>query len=86
MGAPLLAGLDHLSFGRLPIFAGFWNALGFPAIAVPMGATEPASGAPALPLSLQVAGRPFDEAMVLRVANAYQRRTTWHRQLPPLVA
>jgi aspartyl-tRNA(Asn)/glutamyl-tRNA(Gln) amidotransferase subunit A len=86
VGAPLLAGLDHLSFGRLPIFAGFWNAIGFPAIAVPMGTTEAARGVPALPLSLQIAGRPFDEATVLRVADAYQQRTAWHRQLPPLVA
>jgi aspartyl-tRNA(Asn)/glutamyl-tRNA(Gln) amidotransferase subunit A len=86
VGAPLLAGLDDLSFGRLPIFAGFWNAIGFPAIAVPMGATEAGPGTPALPLSVQIAGRPFDEATVLRVADAYQRRSAWHRQLPPLAA
>ena len=80
VGAPPLAGLDHLSFGRLPIFAGFWNAIGFPAIAIPMG-----TGAAGLPLSLQIAGRAFDEATVLRVADAYQQRTAWHRQLPALV-
>ncbi len=79
VGAPPLDGLDHLSFGRLPIFAGFWNAIGFPAIAIPMG-----PGADGLPLSLQIAGRAFDEATVLRVAGAYQQRTTWHRQLPAL--
>lgn len=86
VGAPLLAGLDHLSFGRLPIFAGFWNAIGFPAIAVPMGTSEALPSVPPLPLSLQIAGRPFDETTVLRVADAYQRRTAWHRQLPPLAA
>ena len=78
VGAPPLAGLDHLSFGRLPIFAGFWNAVGFPAISVPMG-----PGASGLPLSLHVAGRPFEEATVVLVADAFQRRTDWHRALPP---
>ena len=78
-GAPPLAGLDHLSFGRLPLFAGFWNAIGFPAIAVPMG-----RGASGLPLSLHVAGRPFDEETVLRVADAFQQRTAWHREVPAL--
>ena len=77
--APPLSGLDHLSFGRLPIFAGFWNAVGFPAIAVPMG-----PGASGLPLSLHVAARPFEEATVVRVADSFQRRTDWHRALPPL--
>ena len=79
VGAPPLAGLDHLSFGRLPVFAGFWNAVGFPAIAVPMG-----PGASGLPLSLHVAGRPFEEATVVRVADSFQRRTDWHRARPPL--
>ena len=32
-----------------------------------------------LPLSLQLAGRPFAEAEVLRAADAFQRRTSWHR-------
>lgn len=79
VGAPPLEGLDHLSFGRLPVFAGFWNAVGFPAIAVPMG-----PGASGLPLSLHVAARPFEEATVVRVADSFQRRTDWHRALPPL--
>jgi Asp-tRNA(Asn)/Glu-tRNA(Gln) amidotransferase A subunit family amidase len=30
-----------------------------------------------LPLSLQVLGRPFDEALVLRVARAFERATDW---------
>jgi aspartyl-tRNA(Asn)/glutamyl-tRNA(Gln) amidotransferase subunit A len=29
-------------------------------------------------------GRPFDEATVLRVADAYQRATDWHRRRPPI--
>jgi aspartyl-tRNA(Asn)/glutamyl-tRNA(Gln) amidotransferase subunit A len=39
-----------------------------------------------LPLSLQIAGRPFDEASLLKVGDAYQSMTEWHLALPPLVA
>jgi aspartyl-tRNA(Asn)/glutamyl-tRNA(Gln) amidotransferase subunit A len=50
-----------------------------PAIAVPMGFSE--SG---LPLSIQIAAKPFDEAAVLRVAHAYERSTAWHERHPDL--
>lgn len=39
-----------------------------------------------LPLSLQIAGRPFEESMALRVGDAYQRVTDWHLRVPPLVS
>lgn len=50
-----------------------------PAIAVPCGFS---SGG--LPLSLQIAGRPYDEATVLRVAHAYEAATPWHARHPDL--
>lgn len=37
-----------------------------------------------LPISMQVAGRPFDEARVLRVAHAYERATSWRNTRPAL--
>jgi aspartyl-tRNA(Asn)/glutamyl-tRNA(Gln) amidotransferase subunit A len=37
-------------------------------------------------MGLQIIGRPFDEATVLRVADAYQRITDWHTRRPPLAA
>jgi Asp-tRNA(Asn)/Glu-tRNA(Gln) amidotransferase A subunit family amidase len=37
-----------------------------------------------LPISIQVVGRPFEEATVLRVGHAYQQATDWHRQRPRL--
>jgi aspartyl-tRNA(Asn)/glutamyl-tRNA(Gln) amidotransferase subunit A len=38
-----------------------------------------------LPLGLQVIGRPFDEATVLRVGDAYERATAWRQRRPQLV-
>jgi aspartyl-tRNA(Asn)/glutamyl-tRNA(Gln) amidotransferase subunit A len=38
-----------------------------------------------LPLSMQIAGRPFNDAMVLRVGNAYERATAWRERRPALV-
>jgi aspartyl-tRNA(Asn)/glutamyl-tRNA(Gln) amidotransferase subunit A len=56
-----------------------FNFSGHPACAVPCGYT-----AGGLPIGLQVVGRPFDEATILRVADAYQRATDWHTRRPPL--
>ncbi len=62
---------------------GYWNAVGNPALVVPMGFSgEPGSGG--LPLSLQIVGKPFAEALVLRAGDAYQQVTDWHLQLPPI--
>jgi Asp-tRNA(Asn)/Glu-tRNA(Gln) amidotransferase A subunit family amidase len=57
---------------------GPFNMAGLPALAVPCGFTEAG-----LPLSLQIAGRAFDEATVLRVGHAYEQATDWHRRHPP---
>ena len=54
-----------------------FNVSGHPACAAPCGFT--ASG---LPIGLQIVGRPFDEATVLRVVDAYQRITDWHTRRP----
>ena len=44
--------------------------------------TDSAAG---LPLSLQIAGRPFEEAVLLKIGDAYQRVTDWHLQEAPLI-
>jgi aspartyl-tRNA(Asn)/glutamyl-tRNA(Gln) amidotransferase subunit A len=53
---------------------------GVPALAIPCGFSR----AEGMPLSLQIAGRPFEEATVLRIAHAYQQATDWHRRHPTL--
>jgi aspartyl-tRNA(Asn)/glutamyl-tRNA(Gln) amidotransferase subunit A len=56
-----------------------FNMTGLPALALPCGFSPGG-----LPLSLQLAGRPFDEATVLRAGHAYERATEWHRRRPPV--
>lgn len=58
-----------------------FNYLGLPAVSVPCGFDDRG-----LPVGLQLAGRPFAEARVLRAADAFQRDTDWHRRAPPLRA
>ena len=56
-----------------------FNLTGQPTLALPCGFS--ASG---LPLSLQLSGRAFEEATVLRLGHAYQRATNWHTRRPPV--
>jgi aspartyl-tRNA(Asn)/glutamyl-tRNA(Gln) amidotransferase subunit A len=55
----------------------YWNALGNPALTMPMGLN-----ADGLPLAAQLVGRPFEESIVLRAADAFQARTEWHLAVP----
>jgi aspartyl-tRNA(Asn)/glutamyl-tRNA(Gln) amidotransferase subunit A len=55
------------------------NFLGVPAISIPCGFTGEG-----LPIGLQLAGRWWDEATVLRAAYAYEQATDWHKRRPPL--
>jgi len=52
-----------------------FNLSGLPAVSFPCGFT-----ADGMPIGLQVAGKPFEEATVLRIAHAYQQLTDWHRR------
>jgi aspartyl-tRNA(Asn)/glutamyl-tRNA(Gln) amidotransferase subunit A len=56
-----------------------FNIAGIPAISLPCGFSGEG-----LPIGLQIAGRPFDEATVLRAAFAYECATDWHRRAPDL--
>ncbi|MBB4892325.1 aspartyl-tRNA(Asn)/glutamyl-tRNA(Gln) amidotransferase subunit A [Streptomyces olivoverticillatus] len=67
------AALQHVSW--LP---GLWSAVGFPAIALPMG-----FGGDGLPLSLQLAGAPGTDFALAAVADAYQRSDDRHLRRPP---
>jgi aspartyl-tRNA(Asn)/glutamyl-tRNA(Gln) amidotransferase subunit A len=54
------------------------NMSGIPGIAVPCGFSD------GVPVSLQILGKSFDEATVLRVADAYERSEPWAAMRPPV--
>ena len=58
-----------------------WNVWGVPAISVPCGFTQAG-----LPIGLQIAGPPWREDLVLRIAYAYEQATEWHKREAPLLA
>jgi len=70
---------DPLQMYLADIFTIPCNLAGLPGISVPCGLTVAG-----LPIGLQVLGKPFDEATVLRVAYAYEQATEWHTRRPPL--
>ncbi|MBI4442431.1 MAG: Asp-tRNA(Asn)/Glu-tRNA(Gln) amidotransferase subunit GatA [Acidobacteria bacterium] len=57
------------------------NVCGFPAISVPAGFSVNPAG---LPIGLQIVARPFQDALVLNLAYAYESATEWHKRRPPL--
>ena len=63
----------------MPSYAGPFNLLGYPALALPSGFSSELG----LPLSAQIVGAPFAEALLVRIGRAYQQLTDWHLQAPP---
>jgi aspartyl-tRNA(Asn)/glutamyl-tRNA(Gln) amidotransferase subunit A len=57
----------------------FVNQIGFCGLAIPIGFT-----AKALPTSLQIVCRPYQEALALRIGRAHEAATDWHTRVPPL--
>jgi len=52
------------------------NIAGVPAVSIPAGFCA------GLPVGLQIIGKPYDEATILKIADAYQQVTDWHKQKP----
>jgi aspartyl-tRNA(Asn)/glutamyl-tRNA(Gln) amidotransferase subunit A len=55
------------------------NLAGVPAISVPC-----AFDGEGLPIGMQIIGKHFDEATILRIAYAHEQQTNWHRPKPSL--
>ncbi|MEE3142394.1 MAG: amidase [Chloroflexota bacterium] len=69
--------LDGLA-GRRSFTAPF-NLANTPALSINCGFTSQQ-----LPVGLQIAGKPFDEGTLFRVAHAYEQATEWHTRRPPI--
>jgi len=68
---------DPLQLYLVDVFTVSANLAGLPAISVPCGLT-----ANRLPIGLQMTGKPFDEATLLRIADSYERDTNWWKEAP----
>jgi aspartyl-tRNA(Asn)/glutamyl-tRNA(Gln) amidotransferase subunit A len=68
---------DPLQMYLSDIFTISANLAGLPAIAVPCGFSREG-----FPIGMQLIGKPFDEAMILRAAYAYEQATQWHLKQP----
>jgi aspartyl-tRNA(Asn)/glutamyl-tRNA(Gln) amidotransferase subunit A len=66
-----LGGDEHALLDALTRFTYLPGQVGCPAVSVPCGTASH------LPVALQIVGRPFDEATVLSLAQAYERAAQW---------
>lgn len=60
-------------------FTAPFDVCGYPTITVPCGASSAG-----IPIAFQFVGKPFDEALLCRSAQAYQGVTEWHLRRPTL--
>jgi aspartyl-tRNA(Asn)/glutamyl-tRNA(Gln) amidotransferase subunit A len=79
--APPIDAVPKFAIFERPMLTMPFNVTGTPAISVCCGYT-----AAGLPLAFQLAGKPFDEATVLKLAHAYERATSWRSVRPRLAA
>jgi len=79
--APRLEAHRTLNFWRRPNVFTPSNVTAGPALELCNGYSK--SG---LPLGMQLIGRPFDEATVLRAGYAYEQATAWRARRPQLIA
>ncbi len=70
---------DPIGFLKWIPFTPVFNFTGQPAASIPVGWTD--NG---LPVGLQIVGRPYDEATVLRAAAAFEEAYPWVQRKPPL--
>jgi aspartyl-tRNA(Asn)/glutamyl-tRNA(Gln) amidotransferase subunit A len=70
---------DPLSMYLMDVFTLPCNLAGLPGLSLPCGFTKSN-----LPIGLQLLGKPFDEARMLRIARAFEREHDFHRRFAPL--
>ncbi|KWF32763.1 amidase [Burkholderia diffusa] len=83
IGAPALQPFLDGTANLMQIFshfhANYWNVTGNPVLALPIGFTDAG-----LPLSMQIASRPFAEGAILKVGQVFQAATRHHLETPVL--
>ena len=77
--APKIDALPKWDVFQQPAFMMPFNVAGYPAMSVCSG-----FGAGGLPVALQIVGKPFQEATVLRIADAFEKATPFRDRRPPM--
>jgi len=73
---------DPLKMYLADIFTIATNLAGICGMSIPCGFAN--VGDRKFPIGLQLLGKPFDEANLLKIAHAYEQSTPWHKQRPQL--
>jgi aspartyl-tRNA(Asn)/glutamyl-tRNA(Gln) amidotransferase subunit A len=73
---------DPLQMYLSDIFTISCNLAGICGISLPCGFTG--NSRPRLPIGLQLLGRPWGEATLLQIAQAYEQATLWHKEKPAI--
>jgi aspartyl-tRNA(Asn)/glutamyl-tRNA(Gln) amidotransferase subunit A len=79
--APKITEVPKWAMLEKPNFTMPFNVTGYPAMSVCSG-----FGAGGLPVSMQLIGKPFDEATLLRAGHAYETAMAWRKKRPALAA
>ena len=86
LGAPKLGdrvvdvgGVQEAKLAIMPRLTRPHNICGIPTVSVPCGFTSEG-----LPIGMQLAARPFEDALALQAAYAYEQATDWHTRHPAL--
>ena len=79
--APRIADVPKWANMEKPSFTMPCNVTGFPAISICTG-----FGQGGLPVSMQLAGKPFTEPTLFRAAHAYETATPWRKKRPAMAA
>ena len=77
--APQIADVPKWANMEKPSFTMPFNVTGFPAISICTG-----FGEGGLPVSIQLAGKPFSEPTLFRAAHAYETATPWRQKRPAM--
>lgn len=76
---PSADGFSGRTLYALSAFTRFANYLGLPALVVPTGFDDRA-----MPVGLQIVGRPGQDRALLQLGAAFQAQSSWHGRVPPL--
>ena len=74
-----VGGVTEAKLALMPRLTRPHNICGIPTVSVPCGFSSDG-----LPIGVQLAARPFEDALALQVAYAYEQATDWHSQRPPV--